>query len=275
MGTTGRSLAGGRALSGIERDRHPHWRACAGDLISPFQSRGAVRHERALVIRAGPRRRFHLCDLGRHSSFVCALWCGGSDHRLRCQSHNPDDRRDGQRLPAAARHSLSARARRSSVGIGECARATLRSEPLRRTGVLRGVLAVQCRVRAMQRRASIGLSIVMALVLLFLLPYLFTGLMTGALAKLHISHAAAGQLVLAIILGGFINIPITRLSQPQELATNLLAMYGLDRLFPRLQRQPRQTVIAVNVGGCIIPFGIAIYQLSYIAEHDPELLMKT
>jgi len=51
----------------------------------------------------------------------------------------------------------------------------------------------------MQMRASIGLSIVMALVLLFLLPYLFTGLMTGALVKLHISHAAAGQLVLAII----------------------------------------------------------------------------
>jgi len=81
--------------------------------------------------------------------------------------------------------------------------------------------------------------------------------------------------VLAIILGGFINIPITRLSQPQELAANPLAMYGLDRLFPRLQRQPRQTVIAVNVGGCIIPFAIAIYQLSHIAKQHPELLTKT
>ena len=127
----------------------------------------------------------------------------------------------------------------------------------------------------MRTRASTGLSIFLAFILLFLLPFLFTGLITGALAKLHISHAAAGQLVLAIILGGFINIPITRLSQPQELAANPLAMYGLDRLFPRLRRQPRETVIAVNVGGCIIPVGIAIYQLSYIAEHDPELLMKT
>jgi uncharacterized membrane protein len=127
----------------------------------------------------------------------------------------------------------------------------------------------------MQMRASIGLSIVAALVLLLLLPYLFAGLMTSALAKLHISHAAAGQLVLAIILGGFINIPITRLSQPQELAANPLAMYGLDRLFPHLQRQPHQIVIAVNVGGCIIPLGIAIYQLSYIAAQKPELLWKT
>jgi hypothetical protein len=99
--------------------------------------------------------------------------------------------------------------------------------------------------------------------------------MTGALAKLHISHAAVGQLVLAIILGGFINVPITRLSQPQELAANPLAKYCLDRLFPSLQRQPRETVIAVNVAGCIIPLGIAIYQLTHIAEHTPELLTKT
>jgi len=115
----------------------------------------------------------------------------------------------------------------------------------------------------------------LAFVLLFLLPYLFTGLMAGALAKLHISHAAAWQLVLAIIIGGFINIPITHLSQPRELAANPLAMYGLDRLFPSIRRQPRETIIAVNMGGCIIPLGIAIYQLSFIAEHNPELLMKT
>jgi len=127
----------------------------------------------------------------------------------------------------------------------------------------------------MQMRASMALSIALAFVLLLLLAYLFTGLMTGALAKLHISQAAAGQLVLAIILGGFINIPITRLSQPQELAANPIAMYGLDRLFPSLYRQPRETVIAVNLGGCIIPLGIAIYQLTHIAGQTPELLPKT
>ena len=110
----------------------------------------------------------------------------------------------------------------------------------------------------------------MALVLLFLLPYLFTGLMTGALAKLHISHAAAGQLVLAIILGGFINIPITRLSQPQELATNPLAMYGLDRLFPRLQRQPRQTVIAVNVGAASSRSGLPFISCPILPSRTPS-----
>jgi uncharacterized membrane protein len=127
----------------------------------------------------------------------------------------------------------------------------------------------------MLMRASIGLSIVVALVLLFLLPYLFTGLMTAALAKLHISHAAAGQLVLALILGGFINIPITRLSQPQELAANPLAMCGLDRLFPRLQRQPRRTVIAVNVGAALSRSGLPFISRPNVAKQNSELLTKT
>jgi uncharacterized membrane protein len=52
-------------------------------------------------------------------------------------------------------------------------------------------------------------------------------------------------------------------------------MYGLDRLFPRLQTPPRETVIAVNVGGCIIPFGIAVYELNYLAHHNPDLLGRT
>ena len=52
-------------------------------------------------------------------------------------------------------------------------------------------------------------------------------------------------------------------------------MFGLDQLFPRLSRRRRETVIAVNVGGCLIPLGIALYQLSYLADRGPSLLLKT
>jgi uncharacterized membrane protein len=51
-------------------------------------------------------------------------------------------------------------------------------------------------------------------------------------------------------------------------------MFGLDQLFPRLSRRRRETVIAVNVGGCLIPLGIAFYQLSYLAGRGPALLLK-
>ena len=79
-----------------------------------------------------------------------------------------------------------------------------------------------------------ALSIALAFVLLLLLAYLFTGLMTGALAKLHISQAAAGQLVLAIILGGFINIPITRcrnLKSSRQIQSRCMASTDFSRAF--------------------------------------------
>jgi uncharacterized membrane protein len=112
-------------------------------------------------------------------------------------------------------------------------------------------------------------------VLVALLPFLYAGLMAASLAKLHISPAAAAQLIIAIILGSFINIPITRIAHAEELAANPLATFGLDQIFPRLRRPRRETVIAVNVGGCLIPLGIALFQISHLAQHGTDMLLKT
>jgi uncharacterized membrane protein len=124
-------------------------------------------------------------------------------------------------------------------------------------------------------RPAIWFSTAVSIVLMVLLPFVYAGLMTTSLGKLHISQPVAVQLVIAIVLGGFINIPITRVAHTEELAANPLAMYGLDQFFPRLRRQRRETVIAVNVGGCLIPLGIVAYQLSHLAGQGPNLLLKT
>jgi uncharacterized membrane protein len=124
-------------------------------------------------------------------------------------------------------------------------------------------------------RPAIWLSMGISIVLMLLLPFLYAGLMTASLGKLHISPPAAVQLVIAIVLGGFINIPVMRVAHTEELAASPLAMYGLDQFFPRLRRQRRETVIAVNVGGCLIPLGIAAYELAHLAGHGPNLLLKT
>jgi uncharacterized membrane protein len=124
-------------------------------------------------------------------------------------------------------------------------------------------------------RPAIWLSMGISFILLALLPFLYAGLMAASLAKLHISPIAAAQLIIAIVLGSFINIPITRITRAEELAANPLATFGLDQLFPRLRRPRRETVIAVNVGGCLIPVGIALYQLSHLAQHGGGLLLKT
>jgi len=124
------------------------------------------------------------------------------------------------------------------------------------------------------RRPMIWLSMALSIVLLLLLPFFYASLMTASLAKLHISQQAAVLLVIAIIVGGFINIPIAKVAHPEALAASPLAVLGLDQFFPGLQRQRRPTVIAVNVGGCLIPLGIAFYQLANLAERGPALVGK-
>jgi uncharacterized membrane protein len=107
-------------------------------------------------------------------------------------------------------------------------------------------------------------SLTAALVLIALFPLAFGQLMAGALFKLHLTGRTAVALVAAIVIGGFINIPIRRI--PSEGATSHpLAAFGLADFWPSLQRTRADRVIAVNVGGCVVPASLAIYELARLA----------
>lgn len=105
-----------------------------------------------------------------------------------------------------------------------------------------------------------------SLLLLVLMPFLFGQLMFGALAKLHLSPGAATALVIAIFAGSFVNIPLRRYVRDDWVPTHPLAVLGLFDLMPQLRRVRRETVIAVNLGGCVIPTGLALYELFHIAS---------
>jgi len=44
-----------------------------------------------------------------------------------------------------------------------------------------------------------------------------------------------------------------------------LAIYGLADFWPQVRHIRRKTIIAVNLGGCVIPAGPALYQLNHLA----------
>ncbi len=121
-------------------------------------------------------------------------------------------------------------------------------------------------------RFPILLSIFLFLALLLLFPLLFGGLMLGSLAKLHLSASTAFFLVFAIILGGAINIPIKRIPRDEDMEQWRFGAYGLGGVFPQFVNRTRETVIAVNLGGCIIPSLIALYEFRYLAEQGSELV---
>ncbi len=113
-------------------------------------------------------------------------------------------------------------------------------------------------------------SLIIFLVLAVLFPFVFGELMLASLGKLHLSPAMALTLVIGIFAGGLINIPIKSTAHGREIIVHPLAVYGLSGLWPEMQRVRQQTIIAVNVGGCLIPTGLAIYELVYLALLSPS-----
>jgi uncharacterized membrane protein len=91
--------------------------------------------------------------------------------------------------------------------------------------------------------------------------------MMTALARLGLSPDAALIALIGILFGGTINIPIKRFEREQELSHDPFQIFGLHRVLPgdwasSFRRRVRtQMVIAVNVGGCLIPVSIAVYEI--------------
>ena len=120
--------------------------------------------------------------------------------------------------------------------------------------------------------AFIWLSLLAAFILLVLLPIMFAELMAVSLAKLHLEPTTALLLVFAVLLGGFINIPIKRIRHATTVAVDPLALFGILDSWPEPRRVRTETILALNVGGCIVPAGLAVYELFYLAALDPRLL---
>ncbi len=94
---------------------------------------------------------------------------------------------------------------------------------------------------------------------ILLLPFVFADIMLTALGKLGLSPSVSVVIAMGIFLGSLINIPVRRIARPARLEYDPLAFFGLGRLFPR-KTVMQETVIAVNVGGCVVPCLIAVYE---------------
>lgn len=101
--------------------------------------------------------------------------------------------------------------------------------------------------------------------LLVLLPVVLADLVLRALQELGLSPAVSVLALLGIVLGGMVNIPVKRWPREEILEVPRVALFGLWRLEPQLVRRRREAVLAVNVGGCLVPSAIVCYELGRMA----------
>ncbi len=116
------------------------------------------------------------------------------------------------------------------------------------------------------------MSMVVTVLMAIAFPLLLWPLFVHSLQKLYLSPQWALSLTIAIILGGLINIPLKRIVRERPVWSHPLAVFALDSAIPSWLIERRETVIAVNVGGCLIPVGIAIYQLVQLQPFGAEAM---
>ncbi len=109
--------------------------------------------------------------------------------------------------------------------------------------------------------------------LLFLLaPFLLAGV-SFAFGRVGIGARTAYTLLVASLFGSFINIPLWRLPRREVAQTPVVSAFGVAWRVP-LARQPGRTLLAVNVGGGVIPVGVSTWILAHDA-HWPAALAAT
>ena len=115
-------------------------------------------------------------------------------------------------------------------------------------------------------RVSGCLVLVMLLFFTCVMPMLFVQMFDQALRNMHLSPSAAMLVMLGIIFGSAINLPLY--SIPREHAypiPTVAPLAGWPMPFP-LQQVHHETLVAVNVGGCIIPVLLAAWMLPHLID---------
>jgi uncharacterized membrane protein len=100
------------------------------------------------------------------------------------------------------------------------------------------------------------------LVGMFILLVLFIqlGLLRYAYVRIGISSRAALLLLLGSLIGSYVNIPVAELAEQQIMSGREITYFGVHYVVPVVVDWPG-TVIAVNVGGALIPGLMSIYLL--------------
>jgi uncharacterized membrane protein len=106
-------------------------------------------------------------------------------------------------------------------------------------------------------------AVLVALVEIGILQYVFE--------SMGISRRYMLTLLLLCLLGSYINIPIAQFPGQHERAGEVVDFYGMRYVVPVIVNSPG-TVIAVNVGGAVIPVVLSLYLIFKHRLYGPSLL---
>lgn len=117
-------------------------------------------------------------------------------------------------------------------------------------------------------------TVVLFLLLLLLFPFIWIALalevVEVAVAKLGFSPQAALAICLAVVLGSTINIPLYERVASVPVVADLVDLWSARFWGIPLRRIEQRTIVALNVGGGLIPTVLALYEFT---RSDPVVIL--
>lgn len=101
---------------------------------------------------------------------------------------------------------------------------------------------------------TLAFLLLLALAVVFLRYYLIG----HAYERLGLSRRAAVAILFAALLGSGINIPVVQLPAQRVVEPRIIELYGMQYVIPSVVER-QSTVIAVNMGGAVIPVLLVMY----------------
>lgn len=95
-------------------------------------------------------------------------------------------------------------------------------------------------------------------IFVFLLALIEVGVLSYAYQRIGIDSRYIFALLLLSLLGSYINIPVYRLPPEKVMSGSRVIFFGMHYAIPVVREWPG-TVIAVNLGGAVIPLLLSIY----------------
>jgi uncharacterized membrane protein len=102
------------------------------------------------------------------------------------------------------------------------------------------------------------------LVALVMLPFLLLGMIGEAFLRLGLPPSLMFWLLILTLGGSLINIPIYSFESREVLGDRVVSYFGMRVRVPHMVSS-HKTVLALNVGGALIPLALSIYLMSKIS----------
>lgn len=103
---------------------------------------------------------------------------------------------------------------------------------------------------------------ILLLILIFAIGWLLIGAIGAAFARVGFSPTIVVVILAATFVGSYVNIPLLKLKTTVPIVKDeFVSFFGVAYRIPRVEYGEATTLVAVNVGGALIPAFVSVYLL--------------